>query len=101
MKWKAPEWQRREKDKTSDSDVVKFLKGEHRGKKEFPDSTLFIGTGYEIGGAYEDWGFGVFKLIDGKLTEISSAKTLDSAIAQARMRLQAELEERKKADERN
>ena len=27
-----------------------------------PDIEIMIGVGFEIGGAYEDWGFGIYKV---------------------------------------
>ena len=43
--------------------VKDFLYGGHFGNKykDFPDSTLYIGTSFEVGGTYEDWGFVVKK----------------------------------------
>lgn len=62
------------------------------GKFRFPDSTLFIGTGFELGGAYEDWGFGVFRWTKGGMQCIASGRSLTDAITRARDRLVCEHE---------
>lgn len=69
--------------------VKEFLYGRHinDGKFRMPDSSLFIGTGFEIGGTYEDWGFGVFRFKDGKMNCIAAARTIEDAIKKAQDKL--------------
>jgi len=66
----------------SDKIIKDFLYGGHinDGKFRMPDSSLFIGTGFEIGGTHEDWGFGVFKFKDGKMNLLASGRTPEIAI---------------------
>lgn len=71
--------------KMTDSVVRNFLYGGHINDDKFrmPDSSLFIGTGFEIGGTYEDWGFGVFKYSNNKMNLIASGRTIEEAITKA------------------
>jgi len=80
--------------KSEDRMVHDFLYGGHMadGKFRFPDSTLFIGTGFELGGAYEDWGFGVFRWTKEGMQCIASGRSLADAIIKARDRLVCEHE---------
>lgn len=46
-------------DKSETRTIRDFLMGGHQGREysDFPDSNLYIGTAFEVGGAYENWGF--------------------------------------------
>jgi hypothetical protein len=62
----------------------------------FPDSTLMIGVEFEIGGAYENWGFGVYRVRyekDGLYSKkiIASGRSLETAIKNAREVLTREM----------
>lgn len=69
-----------------------FLYGKHKDGYDFPDSTLYIGTGFEIGGTHEDWGFGVFKKTEGKMILIGQGRDIISAINMAKTRLKCQHE---------
>jgi len=64
--------------------IQKFLYGGHKDSFDFPDSSLFIGTGFEIGGTHETWGFGVFKKVNDKMITISEGRDILSAIEKAK-----------------
>ena len=77
--------QRIEREKSENTVVREFLYGGHFGRKyyDFPDSTLYIGTAFEVGGAYEDWGFVVKKWSEGKLKTIAAHRDLKGVIEKA------------------
>lgn len=52
-----------EHDKSETRAIRDFLMGGHLGREysDFPDSTLYVGTAFEVGGTYENWGFIVKK----------------------------------------
>lgn len=74
--------------------VTNFLYHNPKGKIQFPDSTIYIGTGFEIGGTYEDWGFGVYQFQPSQKDEktgqtlftkklIAEGRTIEQAINKA------------------
>jgi hypothetical protein len=67
-----------------------FLYGKHKDRIDFPDSTLFIGTGFEIGGTHEDWGFGVYKKRGTEMILIGQGRGILEAINEAKKRLKCE-----------
>lgn len=61
----------------------------------FPDSSLLIGTAFEVGGSYENWGFVVYRkkdYADGrwKLETVAAGRTIQAATDKARDRLRRE-----------
>jgi hypothetical protein len=64
----------------------------------FPDSNLLIGTGFEVGGVYESWGFVVYRkkdYADGrwKLESVATGRTIQAATDRAREVLRREFYE--------
>lgn len=81
-----PPWCPREPLKEEQFDIIRnFLFGKHRDRTDFPDSTLFIGTGFEIGGTHEDWGFGIFRKSGKELKLLASGRTIYEAIEKAKV----------------
>ena len=71
---------------TKSSDVEDFLR--YGGKQNcFPNTNLFIGMEFGIGGASEDFGFGVYHIKGDKHVLIGAGMTLSAALAEARKRI--------------
>jgi hypothetical protein len=87
-----PPWCPREPFKEEQFDIVHdFFYGKHADGTDFPDSTLFLGTGFEIGGTHEDWGFGIYrKRGDGTMVLLGSGRTIYKAIIKAKKILKCE-----------
>ena len=49
-----------------------------------PDSSIWIGVDFEVGGAYEDWGFVIKRTHQQGEDIIATARTLKEAIEKAR-----------------
>lgn len=58
----------------------------------FPDSSIRIGVDFEVGGAYEDWGFVVEQKTKDGLKRITAGRTLEKAIESATKRIREEWE---------
>jgi hypothetical protein len=66
--------------------VTDFLYWKPQGGTGFPNNNIMIGVDFEIGGTYEDWGFGVYDVSYDKEKNaytkkcLASGRTLESAI---------------------
>lgn len=75
---------------------IRHLEEENRSVREFlysnpplggfPDSSLRLGVEFEVGGAYEDWGF----VVERKGKTVASGRTLEQAMQKARVNLKEE-----------
>lgn len=76
-----------EVDKSETRTIRDFLMGGHFGKEysNFPDSTLYIGTEFEVGGTYENWEFVVKKwdVVEKRLKLIAAHRNLKGVIERA------------------
>lgn len=71
MKWDKSSYEKKKDVEQTDLDakyaelgklVYNFLRSNNTKGVGFPDLNVYIGTGYEIGGAVDDFGYGVYKL---------------------------------------
>lgn len=57
------------------------------GKFRFPNSSLMIGTAFEAGGCYEDWGFVVYQRTKDGINRLAEGRNVEDAIKKAQKKL--------------
>lgn len=82
--------------------LTNFLMGGHRGRIEWPNEKIYIGVGFELGGARETWGYGIYiKQDDDSLRLFAEGIDLDTALSNATNKFRQELKNENNQNSQN